>query len=607
MGSLLVIDNGTYECKAGMKEEIPSLRFRNQIYRLKGKDGRISYSISAVKKQNTTLTLKSMFDGPVIYNYDVLEGTIQSIIKEIKGSLNGKGKEEIDELVITECFLNPQVFKDLAMESIFNAFSFKKVSFGYDFMYAYEYNLRNNPGMSLQKDGFNREFCDVVISMGHLGVYVVPLDPMKEMILSEESTYMPLGSLAAQHIFHRSIANKYCGSGIKVQREEVSEHFKAIRVPLDYMEEIEEVVYKGTGNLQILQKTGKEKASVPRVFPKRKPSTEDSRKKAKHQEENKDTHKEDAEIGELEPEKEELEIEAEEVIALLEKAEATKPEITTEEEQAKRLKREKLIRGATDHRNKQKVIKSLERLNHHIFLLEDRHLLINNPSEFIKLRRNRLEYLERIIKKRTFVRNELKNKKSPHSLALLKKSLEQIDAPQEDNIYLQEIRSASLEDIEILEEIEHLDAFLRENDPEYVEKEENPLDKIRHGYKEKGGININVEFIRTGEALFNPAIVGIEQPGITESLSLIMQTKDVRNVFITGGFSQIKGIKERIQKELVPLRYLPNDPSVVCALDPVIDAYKGAFIKSPYAQTLTREDYTKLQTEKTQNEDSSEK
>ncbi|KAI5192688.1 actin-related protein 5 [Nematocida minor] len=597
--TLLVVDNGTWECKAGCADAEPCLRFKNQIFRMKGKDGKITYSIAPNKKTNITTAIKSMFDGGVVYNCEVLESTIKEILKEVKKpAKEEKGKHEIKELVMTECFLNPQLFKDMALETIFSAFSFEKIQFGYDFVYSYEYNLKNNTKLSLQKTGFKRDFCDVIISMGHLGVYVVPLDPTKNTIIYDRSTYMPLGGLAAQHIFSKSIINKYYGTGLKIMKEEVEEYFKKIRVPLDYLQEIENVVNEGVGNVKILQKQNKEKVPVIKKIPKRKiGGLEAYRKRAKEMdaelideldnddldnevEDNTDEITEQVEEAEDEVEEKEDEIEAEKEV-----------EVVDEEEIARKLKREKLIKGATDHRNKQKIIKVLERLNYHILLLEDRHLLITNPSEFMKIRKDRLEHLEKIIKKRTFVRNELKNKKSTHSLALLKKSLAQPDTVVEDNIYLQEIRDAALEDIAIQEEIDYIDLFLRENDPTYITKEENPLDKIRNGYKEKGGININVEFIRTAEALFNPSIVGIEQPGIGESLSCIFQTMDVRNIFITGGFSQIEGIAERVKKEIIPLRHLPNDPQVVTALDPINDSYKGGFLLSKYFQTYTRQEY----------------
>jgi actin-related protein 5 len=266
----------------------------------------------------------------------------------------------------------------------------------------------------------------------------------------------------------------------------------------------------------------------------------------------------------------------------------------TEENEAKRIKREKLIKGATEHRNKQKILKLLHRLSAHIAQLEDQSLLLFRPEEYIALKKKRLDCLEKIIRKRTFVRNELKNKKSTHSQALLKRSLAS-DSPNmrtEENTYLQDIAEAQESDTEVLKEIDYIDFFLRENDKTYCTKEENICDKIRYGYgKEKGGININIELLRTSEALFSPSIFGIDQPGLRESLSEIFQALDVRNIFVTGGFSRIKGLKERIEKEVGTLRYYPNTPKVVLSLDPVHDAFNGASLSSEYFPVYTDKEY----------------
>lgn len=579
MGSLLVIDNGTFECRAGDSED-NLIRFRNQIFRTKEKDGSITYSLSPNKKSTIT---KSMFDGSVIYNYYVLTGTIKEIIRELK--------IQPKNLLITECFLNPRMFQEMILLNIFNSFSFESVQLGYDFIYSYEYNLKHN-NLSEEVE-FKREFCDVIVSMGNLGVYVVPVDPIKKKILYEESTHLLLGGNIAQFVFSKSVINKYVGTGVKVSKEEVEEYFKRIRVPINYTEEIEEVVNQGKGNVKIHQKQIK-----PQQKQIKKEKTEKVQQKKRKIEVK---TKEVEEYSDKEDTTEKLD-----ELDNLAEGEIDK-EDTTEKldgltELNKKIRRDKLIKGATDHRNKQKIVKVLDRLKYHLFLLEDRFLLLNNKEEFMKIRRDRLEGLEKTLKRRNFVRNELKNKKSMHSLILLKKSLNQLDGKLDSNSYLEEIKEAGMDDLDILGEIEYIDLFLRENDERYVVKEENPLDKIREGVKEKGGININIEFIRTGEALFNPSIIGLEQPGIGESLSYVFMNRDVRNIFITGGFSQIEGIKERIEKEIESLRYFPNTPLVTVALDPVNDAYRGGFIKSEYFKSYKRDEFMREYEEKERKE-----
>ncbi|KAH9387263.1 actin-related protein 5 [Nematocida major] len=567
--TLLVIDNGSWECRAGISSDSPTVRFRNQIHRVKGKDGKTAYSLLPNKKPGCTSTVKSMFDGSVIYNYEVFEGTLKEILRETRG----KSKEKVTDVVITECFLNPQMFQDMAIRSIFSTIPCETVRIGYDFIFAYEHNMKHNKEMVLEALP-EKGFCDVIISMGYLGVYVVPVDPTEKKILYEESTFLQIGGLAAQHIFYRSISNKYCGTGIKVVREEVEEYFSGIRVSCDYSEEVEKVVNDGLGNVKVSSRAQKPKEK--KVPDKRRSHFMEIAKRRQSvtpQEATEDlpesTPGDPESAGDLPREEKEKDAQEEEEALL------------------RRLKREKLIKGATDHRNKQKIMKALERLSMHISALESEHLLICNPEEYMRERRERLQELEARIKRRTFVRNELKNRKSPHSLSLLKKSLEQPDSSS-DNPHLQEIRDAAEDDTPILEEIDAIEGFLRGNDSSYTEREENPLDKIRHGYGEKGGVNINVEFIRTPESLFSPSIVGVEQPGLRESLFAVFQRGSVRNIFITGGFSQIAGLKERIEKEVLSLRYLPNSPRVITAMDPVNDAYAGGFLESEFFPKHTR-------------------
>ncbi|KAI5190161.1 actin-related protein 5 [Nematocida sp. AWRm77] len=618
--SVLVVDNGTFECKAGMEGETPEIVMKNRVYRVKEKNGNILYMIETSKKKkmypNTAISVKTMFDGPVVYNYDVFMGTVKALVSEVE-------KAQTKNLVITECFLNPKVFKAQALQVLFDSLKFQKVGIGYDFVYAYEHNIKHNPGMELgappgsssctsssPEEGREKPFCDVIVSMGHQGVYTVPVDPVKKRILYALSTFLPLGGASAQMLFYNSLLAKYHTTGVKVSKEEIEDMFKHMRVAEEYFEEAEAVVHTGKGNIQFFSKVPKKEKtlSASKPFPKKKkpasPEHARAEEKKKHhkRQEREEVEEADEDVDEVEEAEEvdEVEIEAEERDADAgEKEEETIPEedpVQAEENEAKRLKREKLIKGATDHRNKQKLVNLLHRLSKHTAVLEDRRIQLFSPEEYIHMKKERLNQLEKILRKRTFVRNELKNKKSAHSLALLKKAVSS-DIPSgyvEENLHLQDIAEAQESDAELLKEIDYLDAFLRENDTTYCVKEENICDKIRYGYtKERGGVNINIELIRTTEALFSPSIFGIEQPGLTESLSDIFQAYNVRNVFVTGGFSQIKGLKERLTKEVCSLRYHPNTPNVVFSLDPVYDAFRGASLNSEYFPVYTQEEYQK--------------
>ncbi|KAI5170780.1 actin-related protein 5 [Nematocida sp. LUAm3] len=588
----LVIDNGTYMCKAGISSSSdPNIIVRNYVYRIKEKKG-LSYLLEGAKKlknQKAAYTLKTMFDGPVVYNYEVFEGTMHAIIQELK-------IKNVSQLVITECFLNPKMFKTQMLHVLFSQMKMKKVQIGYDMVYAYEYNLKNNKNMS-KEIIFKRSFCDVIVSMSHQGVYIIPVDPKEKTILYNLSGYLPLGGSLSQLIFTESVASKYYGTGIKVPKEEVEKHFTKMRVPLNYFEEIEEVVYTGKGNILIETKQPKkEKIHLPRIPPKKKVKQDTPIKEAVQESSSEEEMQDEIDT---EQQEETLEQDTDVLDSELQQEEASEVcDIPSDSLDAiKRAKREKLIKGATEHRNKQKIIKCLSRLHIHIMKLEEKMLLMTDPKAFMNQRKQRLAFLDKIIKKRNFIRSELKNKKSSYSLALLKETISssnQTEPQPENQVYLDEIADSQKSDLEILDEIEYIDLFLKENDPSYQCREENIYDRIRNGYDAtKQGININIEFLRIPEGLFNPSILGIENPGITEMLSDVFQARDVRNIFITGGFSRIQGIKQRVEKEIIPLRHPSNEPVVVEALDPVYDAFHGAVLSSEYFPIYTQDMYKK--------------
>lgn len=574
---VLAIDNGTSECKAGFAGESPRIKTKSHVLRVKEKNGGAFYITEEAKQRKeyaaSTATLKSMFDGPVVYNYEIFKGTLQALIKDL-------GAKDVKHIIITECFLNPKLFKSQALSVMFDTLGFETVRFGYDFVYAYEHNLKHNRNMSLSTES-PRGFCDVVISMGHQGITTVPVDPVRKKILYHHASLLSFGGHLAQKVLHQSLAAKYYGTGTRIQREEVDPFLCSLFVAQEYFQDLRRILLTGEHEVKL---EPREKNQVRDKPPRSKRATK--RKTVQPPEE--------AEPESGSPVEEPAAQEDLPEYLPLKKEVFMSPQELAQ----KKLRRDKLIKGAVEHRTKQKLARILDRIEKHVAALEEKLLIATNPLKLVRHRRARVEELEKELKKRTFIRNELKNKKSPYSLALLKQSLLSQDAvagqTHEDNRYLQEIKEAQLEDTGILDELEALDHFLLQNDKTYRKKEDNICDRIRDGLQlPKGGVNINIELVRTPEVIFNPSIIGIDQPGLPESLSDIFQVYDIRNILINGGFSQIRGLKERIEKEIRGLRYFPNEPSVVMALDPVYDAFLGMSEDSEYFPVYTRDAYVK--------------
>jgi actin-related protein 5 len=103
--------------------------------------------------------------------------------------------------------------------------------------------------------------------------------------------------------------------------------------------------------------------------------------------------------------------------------------------------------------------------------------------------------------------------------------------------------------------------------------------------REAHQLHLNVERIRVPEVVFQPAIAGVDQAGIVEIASDILNERlaenpnrvDVlRDVFLTGGNTLFEGFDERLQRELRAVLEAGSPLKVRRAGDPVLDAWRGA-------------------------------
>ncbi|KAI9205857.1 uncharacterized protein BJ171DRAFT_499916 [Polychytrium aggregatum] len=148
------------------------------------------------------------------------------------------------------------------------------------------------------------------------------------------------------------------------------------------------------------------------------------------------------------------------------------------------------------------------------------------------------------------------------------------------------------------------DGLLTTHDPEFVPEDifgENKspfantlIDYLSHGVPtgreteiEKEArdyqIHLNVERIRIPEVLFQPSIAGLDQAGVVEVLSDVIERFDqaaqirmIENVFVTGGHSQYPNFTTRLYNEIRALCEPSQKVNIVLARDPLLDAWKGA-------------------------------
>ena len=99
----------------------------------------------------------------------------------------------------------------------------------------------------------------------------------------------------------------------------------------------------------------------------------------------------------------------------------------------------------------------------------------------------------------------------------------------------------------------------------------------------KDFVECGIEKIQVPEILFQPSLVGYEQCGIKECIETVFKRYSpeirnvlARNVFLTGGTANITGLQQRIFSDLQEIRPHMSDIDVTQAMDPMLDAWKGA-------------------------------
>ncbi|KAI4372976.1 hypothetical protein MLD38_011152 [Melastoma candidum] len=161
-------------------------------------------------------------------------------------------------------------------------------------------------------------------------------------------------------------------------------------------------------------------------------------------------------------------------------------------------------------------------------------------------------------------------------------------------------------------ELIRISSRLQELDAAFVPKLEMGISqpaievpKFRPLTEEDYRVVLGVERFRCPEILFNPNFIGVDQVGLDEMAGVSirrlsckdqeLEDKLTQSILLTGGSSAFPGICERLEAGIRMIRPCGTPIKVVRAVDPVLDAWRGA---SAYAaalqfrsQTFTKMDY----------------
>lgn len=156
------------------------------------------------------------------------------------------------------------------------------------------------------------------------------------------------------------------------------------------------------------------------------------------------------------------------------------------------------------------------------------------------------------------------------------------------------------EDDEMAESIRKIEEQLMVYDPNFsldtsLEAQNNWMNSLVHAFlrgsrpfdpssrAEAHQLHLNVERVRVPEVLFQPSIAGIDQAGIVELASDVLSrrlskndsAKVCKDVFLTGGYSLLEGLDERMRHELRAALPVDTELGIRRAEDAILDAWKG--------------------------------
>lgn len=572
--STIVIDNGTFEIKAGYSSKI-SIRFENCFYK----------DTEGIKYTNTR-NIKhkySPFTMDLISGFHVLEQNIDQILEYL-------GVVECENLIITDTIYSPTT-QDL-LDFLFKVYHFKKIQIGIDDIYSYLYNT-------------SIKCTSLIIGIGHSSVICYVLKDFKIVDVYKINYGGKLAYIYLSNIirYKHKEYNFECSKLLKNLKCAVNYDNEVLQIvnnmrKQDYKENIilneeDEEDVEEEVNEKDLEKKEKILNRLKNMNKLRKSFINDSyleeeveeyankflETKIKKTKKNTDKNNE----GNFECSEHELIEENSSVIL------NNEPSNDDELNNLKNIQKESFLNeeNINVEIGKKKIIMKNNMYKIRLYQFNNRILklfkiyknLINeyeeiferltNFSLFLNKKKSNYEQIIRTLELREKCRKDSTNRKT-YEFGLLMKTGE---LTLEEKMYKNKIKDCENLDIDkkLRDEANVVLDVIQKYDKNYLISICSVLDLLTGKLMKKNLLNIDL--YRVSEVLFEPSLIGSNQMGLAEIIEEVLNKyEDCNDIFITGGFSQIEGLKDRIKYEADKCRSV----CVRIANDPIDDSVKGA-------------------------------
>ena len=227
----IIIDNGSYECRAGWSTcNEPNICCRNILAKPKLNDGNFSPFIvgnSIFEYEQGKINKKSPFEKNVIAHFS----TQEHIFDHIFSNLNITDNCINHPVLITEPVCNLSFSRKCMAELMFELYGVPSLTYGIDMMFSYYYNnyenIKNNTGLGT---------C-LIISSSNQVTHILPIIDNKIDI--KNTRRISIGSENAKDLLMKSLQLKYSDIKQKLTNEVIQEiYHKYTMAAIDYEQEL---------------------------------------------------------------------------------------------------------------------------------------------------------------------------------------------------------------------------------------------------------------------------------------------------------------------------------------------------------------------------------
>ncbi|XP_068119660.1 LOW QUALITY PROTEIN: actin-related protein 5 [Hyperolius riggenbachi] len=224
--AVLVLDNGSFQMRAGWAGQGPQMQLRSVVARSRGGPrslSRIGNDIPSLEPLRWLL--RTPFDRNLPVNLELQELLCDHVFQKLGVTSQGCVDHPI---VFTEAPCTPLHVRQMVSELLFECYHVPKISFGIDGLFSFYHK---------KKDAFPNS--GVIVSSGYHCTHVLPLLNGRLDAGCKNCKRINIGGFQAVTYLHRLMQLKYPGhlSAITLSRMEESLH-EHCYIPDDYMEEV---------------------------------------------------------------------------------------------------------------------------------------------------------------------------------------------------------------------------------------------------------------------------------------------------------------------------------------------------------------------------------